>query len=30
VERDKIRIMLGGSSAETKLEKTISVVGGQQ
>jgi len=29
VERDKIRIMLGGSSGETKLEKTISVVGGQ-
>jgi beta-glucosidase len=29
VERDKIKIMLGGSSAETKLEKTVSVVEGQ-
>ena len=29
VERDKIKIMLGGSSAETKLEKTINVAGGQ-
>ena len=28
VERDKIHIMLGGSSAQTKLEKTVSVVGG--
>ncbi len=28
VERDKIHIMLGGSSARTKLEKTVSVVGG--
>ncbi len=29
VERDKIKIMLGGSSAQTKIEKTVSVVGGQ-
>jgi beta-glucosidase len=29
VERDKIKIMLGGSSAENRLEKTVSVAGGQ-
>ena len=29
VEHDKIHIMLGGSSARTKLEKTVSVAGGQ-
>ena len=29
VERDKIKIMLGGSSAQTRIEKTVSVVGGQ-
>jgi beta-glucosidase len=29
VERDKIKIMLGGSSDRTKLEKTVSVAGGQ-
>jgi beta-glucosidase len=28
VERDKIHIMLGGSSAQTRVEKTVSVVGG--
>jgi beta-glucosidase len=29
VERDKIKIMLGGSSAQTKIEKTVNVVGEQ-
>jgi beta-glucosidase len=29
VERDKIKIMLGGSSAQTRIEKTVSVVRGQ-
>jgi beta-glucosidase len=29
VERDKIKIMVGGSSAQTKLEKTLNVAGGQ-
>jgi beta-glucosidase len=27
VERDKIKIMLGGSSAQTRIEKTVNVVG---
>jgi beta-glucosidase len=29
VENDKINIMLGGSSAQTEIEKTVNVVGGQ-
>jgi beta-glucosidase len=29
VEHDKIHIMLSGSSAQTRFEKTVSVVGGQ-
>jgi len=29
VEGDKIKIMLGGSSDQTRLEKTLNVAGGQ-